>query len=136
MRRVRRSLTWALVAAVAVCGFAGLEAWPLTGWRLFSERRQPVVTRYEARAADGAGAEAPIPFERLPHGYSGSNPLLERMASQPAPRREGVCGAWAEATAALTGSPVAEVRVYRVAEDLRDGSRRAELAWTCGRAER
>lgn len=135
MRRVRRSLTLALVAAVAVCGLAGLEAWPLTGWRLFSERRGPVAVRYEARAADSAGSEAPIPFGSLPHGYSGSNPVLERMAAQAAPQREEVCMAWAGATAALTGVPVAEVRVYRVADDLRDRSRQASLAWTCGRSE-
>ena len=123
------------MAAVALSGLAGLEAWPLTGWRLFSERRGPVAVRFEARAVDAAGSEAAIPFGSLPNGYSGSNPLLERMAGQAPPQRQGVCRAWVEATTGLTGVPVAEVRVYRVADDLRDGSRQASLAWTCGRSE-
>lgn len=134
MRRVRRSLTWGVVAAVASCGLTGLEAWPLTGWRLFSERRHPVTSRYEVRAVDPAGFEAAIPFARLPHGYSGSNPLLEGMAGQSPSQREGVCAAWARATTAYTGTPVTEVRVYQVTEDLRQGSRRTEVAWTCGRS--
>jgi len=62
VRRVRRALTWALVAAVAACGLTGVEAWPLTGWRLFSQRRGPVAVRLEARVVEPGGAEAPIPF--------------------------------------------------------------------------
>ena len=131
MQRVRRSLTWGLVAAVAISGITGIEAWPLTGWRLFSSRRQPVSLGYEARAVDRAGREAPVPFDRLPSGYSGWDPLLERMAGQDGTERDRVCAAWAAATADLTGAPVAEVRVYRVADDRRDGSRRSWLAWAC-----
>ncbi len=131
----RGTLTWALVAAVAGSGLAGLEAWPLTGWRLFSERRQAVVMRLEARAVAPDGAEAPVPFGRLPHAYSGSVPVLAQMAGQRPAEREPVCRAWADATARLTGNPVAAVRVYRVADDLRDGSTSASLAWTCGQTD-
>jgi len=128
---VRRRLTWALVAAVAVGGLTGIEAWPLTGWRLFSERRQPVVKRFEARVVAPDGAERPVPFPRLPHSYSGSSPVLARMARERPDQREPACRAWAEATTRITGTPVAEVRVYEVVEDLRDGSGQASLAWTC-----
>jgi len=133
---MRRRLTWGLVGAVAVCGLAGVEAWPLTGWRLFSELRGPVATRYEARALAADGSEAVVPFARLPHSYSGSGPLLEEMAGQRPEQREPACGAWASATARLTGAPVLEVRVYQVADDLRDESTRAALAWTCARRAR
>ena len=133
MRQVRRLLTWTLVAAVGVCGLTGLEAWPLTGWRLFSSRRQPVVLRYEARVVTATG-EAPVPFGALPHGYSGSGPVLEWMAGQAVAAREPACAAWAAATTRALGTPVAEVRVYAVEDDLRDGSRRDTLAWTCGLA--
>ena len=133
MRRVRRLLTWTLVVAVALCGLTGLEAWPLTGWRLFSSRRHPVVLRYEARVLTAAG-EARVPFGSLPHGYSGSGPVLERMAGQAAPEREPACAAWAAATTQALGAPVTEVRVYAVEDDLRHRSRHETLAWTCGRA--
>ncbi len=133
---VRRRLSWALVAAVAACGFVGVEAWPLTGWRLFSERRGPVTIRLEARTVTADGSEALVPFGRLPHSYSGSVPVLAEMAGQRPEQREPACGAWAVATAELTRILVVEVRVYEVADDLRDGSSRAALAWTCARGAR
>lgn len=133
MRLVRRLLTWTLVAAVGMFGFTGVEAWPLTGWRLFSARRQPVVLRYEARVVTVAG-EAPVPFGALPHGYSGSGPILARMAGQDPLAREPVCAAWAAAAARALRAAVTEVRVYAVEDDLRNGSRHATLAWTCARA--
>jgi hypothetical protein len=133
---VRRGLTWGLVGLVAVAGLAGVEAWPLTGWRLFSDRRHPVTTRFEARVVGPDGSEAPLPFADLPHAFSGSVPVLEQMSGQAPPEREPACGAWADATARVTGAWVAEVRVYSVADDLRDGSSRAALAWTCGRRPR
>jgi hypothetical protein len=129
----RKGLTWGLVAVVTGCGLAGVEAWPLTGWRLFSERRGPMVTRLEARAVLLDGSEAPVPFGRLPHAYSGSVPVLRHMAAQRPEQREPACEAWAVATAMLTSTPVAEVRVYELADDLRDGSHEATLAWTCAR---
>jgi hypothetical protein len=124
------------VAAVAVSGAAGVEAWPLTGWRLFSQRRGPVSTRLEARAVAADGAEVPVPFGRLPHALSGSVPVLRQMAHERPEEREPACGAWAAATARLTTVPVVEVRVYAVADDLRDGRSRATLAWTCARGAR
>lgn len=121
------------MAAVAVCGLLGVEAWPLTGWRLFSQLRGPVVTRFEARTVAADGTERPIPFDRLPHAYSGSGPALVRMAGQSPEQREVVCRSWAVVTARVTEVPVTEVRVYQLVDDLRDGSDRAALAWTCGR---
>ena len=129
----RRSLTWALVVAVAACGAAGVEAWPLTGWRLFSELRGPVAARYEARVVAPDGSEAPVPFADLPHSYSGSGPVLEEMERQSPEQREPACGAWAAATARLTGEPVVEVRVYRVEDDLRRRTSRATPVWACAR---
>ena len=120
------------MAIVAASGLLGLEAWPLTGWRLFSDRRHPVSSRFEARVVAPDGAESPIPFGALPHAFSGSVPVLQQMAGQVPSEREPACVAWAEATARVTGAAVAEVRVYEVADDLRDGTHRAVLAWTCG----
>jgi len=132
VRGLSRWLTWVVVGAVAVAGLTGLEAWPLTGWRLFSRRRQPIVMRYEARVVATDGTEAPVPFGALPHAYSGSAPVLARMAGQRPEQREPACAAWAGATAQVTGRPVVEVRVYRVVEDFRTTTTREARAWTCG----
>jgi len=120
------------VAVVAGSGLAGLEAWPLTGWRLFSQRRGAVATRYEARVVGVDGTEKPIPFGALAHGFSGSVQVLERMARQRPEQREPTCRAWADETVRVTGLPVIDVRVYGVVDDLRDGTSRATLAWACG----
>jgi hypothetical protein len=133
---MRQWLCWALVSAVAASGLLGLEAWPLTGWRLFSTPRGPVTAHFEARVVSADGVEAPVPFNRLPHGFSGSEPDLERMARQRPDRREPACRAWADATARLGGTTVSEVRVYEVHDDLRDGSTQAALAWTCAQRAR
>jgi hypothetical protein len=132
MPPARTVLTWLLVGAVGVSGLAGVEAWPLTGWRLFSQRRHPVVVRFEARALAADGSEAPVPFAALPPAYSGSVQVLAEMADQRPEQRDPACRAWAEATARHTGRPVTEVRVYEVTDDLRDRSRRERAAWTCG----
>jgi len=125
-------LTWTLVAVVAGSGLVGVEAWPLTGWRLFSQRRGPVITRLEARVVADDGHETRVPFDALPRAYSGFGAVLDQMAAAGPDEREPVCRAWADATARATGVPVVEVRVYGVTDDLRDGSSRTALAWTCG----
>ena len=136
MPTARKGLTWALVVAVATSGLAGLEAWPLTGWRLFSSRRQAVVVRFEARALAADGSEAPVPFAALPRRYSGWVHVLSEMAGQRPEQREPACRAWAEATAGVTGRSVAEVRVYEVTHDLDRAATGVALAWTCGRGQR
>jgi hypothetical protein len=127
------------LAAFVVCGTFGLEAWPLTGWRLFADARQPVQVAWQAVTVDPAGRETPVPFGDLPAGYHGNVQVLKGFAGLPAGEQAAVCRAWADAVRDR-GGQVEAVRGYRTVTDLSRwvGERGApparELRWTCTEA--
>jgi hypothetical protein len=126
----------AYLAAFVVCGLAGFEAWPLTGWRLFADARQARQPGFQAVTVDRAGRETPIPFRDLPAGYQGDVQVLKGFADLPADRQAAVCRAWAEAVRDR-GGEVAAVRIYQTVTDVsaRVGDRGAPpertLRFTC-----
>ncbi|HEX7147705.1 MAG TPA: hypothetical protein VF512_09355, partial [Actinomycetota bacterium] len=46
--RWARWFVGAYLAVFVVCGVVGLEAWPLTGWRLFADARQARQPGFQA----------------------------------------------------------------------------------------
>jgi hypothetical protein len=124
------------LALFLVCGAAGLEAWPLTGWRLFADARPARQPGFQAVTVDGQGHETPIPFRDLPAGYRGDVQILKGFAALPPARQAAVCQAWAEAVRGR-GGEVAEVRIYQTVTDVsrRAGDRGAPperaLRFTC-----
>jgi hypothetical protein len=117
------------LASFVLAGVLGIEAWPLTGWRLFADVRRPEQTAVRAYVVDPNGAERLLPFARLPQPYSGSTQVLNGLLRLPPNEREAVCAAWA-AGARDIGLRVAGIRVYRLAWDvsLREGRRSAPPA--------
>ena len=66
--RWARWFVGAYLALFLVCGLVGLEAWPLTGWRLFADARQARQPGFQAVTVDRAGRETTVPFADLPAG--------------------------------------------------------------------
>jgi hypothetical protein len=115
--RWARWFVGAYLAVFVVCGVAGLEAWPLTGWRLFADARQARQPGFQAVTVDRAGRETPIPFADLPAGYRGDVQVLKGFADLPTERQAAVCQAWATAVRSR-GGEVAEVRIYQILTDV------------------
>ncbi len=134
--RWARRFVWAYLAVFVIAGLFGLEAWPLTGWRLFADARTARQLSWEAVTVDGAGRERPIPFASLPVRYQGNVQVLKGYPDLPPAEQAAVCDAWADAVRAR-GGDVREVRIYRLETDVsrRAGKRaappRRTLRYTC-----
>lgn len=115
----------ALLAAFLVCGLAGIEAWPLTGWRLFSAVREERQESWRAVVVEG-GRERPIPFHSFGPAYTGSVHVLGSFPTLPARERIAVCRAWLHALERY-GQPAGEIRIYRISwlVSRREGDRAA-----------
>ena len=133
-----RAFVWLFLTAFALCGFAKIEAWPLTGWRLFSELRHERTISWRAMAVGASGAETRFPFGELPAGYHWGANILSSFASSPASEQTAACDAWIDA-ARRRGLDVAAIRIYRLERLVSDRVGRrgapeeaATLMFTCG----
>jgi hypothetical protein len=136
--RWARWFVWSFLTALLVCGVLGIEAWPLTGFRLFSHLRHSSQTEWQAFAVKSHGEEVRLPLSRFPGGYNGFPLVMKTFASRSPGEREAMCDAWMVAASSLRG-PTAAIRIYIVDRRLepREGHRAAtvpgrSLAYTCG----
>jgi hypothetical protein len=112
-----RIFVGAFLAAFVLCGFLGIEAWPLTGWRLFSHLRTSTLTTWQAETVDPAGHAMTLQFGQLPRTYRNFTLIMKDFATQPAAEQTAACADWAQAARAQ-GRAVASVRIYRLNWDL------------------
>jgi hypothetical protein len=131
-----RRFVWTFLVLFVIAGVFGIEAWPLTGWRLFADAREARQASWQAATVDAGGREQPVPWGELPVRYRGNVQVLKGFAGLRPAEQVAVCAAWADGVRAL-GRDVSQVRVYRVETDVsrRAGDRAApgtrELRFTC-----
>jgi hypothetical protein len=120
-----RVAVWGFLALVVAVGVAGVEAWPLTAFRLFSFARDDTRTSWEARTVDSEGRETVLDQQELPLGYRLAAWPMSRFPRSDRATRDDVCRGLARG-ARDAGREVAEVRIYRIRERIT----RADGEWT------
>jgi hypothetical protein len=133
-----RWFVWAFLTVFVVTGLAEIEAFPFTGWRLFSGLRHERTTSLAAFGVDGAGLERPFAFRELPPAYHWGSNVLRGFTRRSPAEQARICDSWVSA-ARDAGRDVALVRVYQVVRVVsdRDGdrgvpARTRTLMLTCG----
>lgn len=128
----------AFTTAIAVCGALSIEAWPLTGWRLFSHERRQIATGWMATSADAHGMQTPIAFGRLPAADRHFLSVMRTYRFLSADEREATCQAWARLVRRRGASTAGGLRLYATTRDMRLHVGRREpvaavatLRWTC-----
>lgn len=107
-----RAFVAAFLLAFVVCGLVGLEVWPLTGWRLFSQLRTDHQVAWRATAV-ADGRETQIHFDQLPRAYRNFPLVMRTLPTRPRQEQAAVCVAWLDAARAEHPATT-EVRIYRV----------------------
>ncbi len=129
-----RCVAYGLIGLVALAGVASIEAWPLSGFKLFSATRGPTRVSWELQAVvDGEEQFVSVGDAGAELGYS--TLVLADFDEMSARERDDICDAWV-APLRTSGTPVDALRVYRITSDIRpDGAEPVvKLMWTCGRA--
>lgn len=97
--RSARIFVAVLFVLLLVPGVVGFDAWPLTGWRLFSLSRDADQTRWVLEAVDTAGDRRVVSLEELPLGYRHAEWPMAELPGASRERRDAVCVALADAAA-------------------------------------
>jgi hypothetical protein len=118
LETVPRTVRWfvrVFLVAFVVCAVAGVEAWPFTGFRLFSRPRHETETTWAAyTVADGR--QTRLWFGVLPRPYQGFELIMSEFRHLAPPGRRALCEAWlAEARRVRRG--VGAIRIYRLRVD-------------------
>ena len=108
-----RIVTFGFVALILAVSFAGLELWPLSGFRLFSIVRTPEQVSWQLRAVDATGAETTMDPTRLPPYDSGSLQVTQQLSTMPVPQQQAIMAAWMHGLG-MDPDRYSSVRVYRV----------------------
>jgi hypothetical protein len=91
--RPARWLVGGLLALLLVPGLIGFDAWPLTGWRLFSLARDETQTRWVIEAVDDDGSARIVDLEELPLRYRHAEWPMADLPGASTERRQAVCEA-------------------------------------------
>jgi len=112
--RAQRAWVVVLLVLLAVPGVVGFDAWPLTGWRLFSLARDSTQSEW-ALDAETPGGVRRVDLEELPLAFRNAAwPLDEARHASPA-RRSAICRALLDGVrdAMPDATGLAVVRLHR-----------------------
>jgi len=133
-----RLFVTALLVTVGVCGTLSIEAWPMTGWRLFSTERQRIDRGWRAVSVDAQGRETPVDFARFGSTYRFFNRTMTGFATLSRARQQTTCRTWRRIVRQRGGRVEGGLRLYATTRDMgrHIGRRapvvaRATLMWTC-----
>jgi hypothetical protein len=96
-----------------LCGVAGIEAWPLTGFRLFSHLRHEQAVGWLRTAVGPDGEEQPVDLTGLPQGYGSFVLVVTSFASRPKDEQDAMCRAWVSGLERVDPA-VRAMRIYRL----------------------
>jgi len=124
------------LAVFVACGLFQLEAWPFSGWALFSHLRTDERPAWLVTGVAADGHERPIPFSTFPAAYRGHQHVINGFDDLSPDEREGACAAWAAEWARTASEAdlggVDEIRVYAVTDSIRHpGSGQRHLRYVC-----
>lgn len=132
----KRAFLYLFLLTFIYFGVAGKEAWPMTGWRLFSSARTDHQASWEVEYVDTEGRSDRVPFERMSWAYRGFPQILRGFPNLSQEERLGVCSAWMTALEDMSIRPT-RLEIHRTTWRLsdRDGLRARSadkvLAFTC-----
>jgi hypothetical protein len=120
--RSARWLVGALFVLLLVPGLIGFDAWPLTGWRLFSLARDDTQTLWVLQAVDEDGSSRLVDVEELPLRHRHAEWPMADLPGASTERRQAVCEALLGAIVDVEPATV-ELRIARDEAQLqeRDG---------------
>lgn len=109
---VQRALVVVTLVVLLGAGLRGIEAWPLTAWRLFSLSRDDDQTRWTVEVVAVDGSRRTVSLEELPLRYRHAEWPMADLPDATDERRDEVCAALAAAVADVEPAAV-EVRIVR-----------------------
>jgi hypothetical protein len=89
---VTKAWVYGLLGLLCIPGVIGFDAWPLTGWRLFSLSRDGSQTEWALDAVTPDG-DVPVELEQLPLAFRNAEWILADLPKASDRRREEVCTA-------------------------------------------
>ena len=132
-----RAFVVVVLIAFLACGIFVVEAWPLTGWKLFSHLRHAQRGGWQVFTVDPAGRETRVNFATFPRSDRHLTLIMRDYPRRSPAAQEAVCRAWAGRVRSH-GRAVSGVRIYRTVVDLHGhrGQRRPppprrRLAYLC-----
>ncbi|MSO79784.1 MAG: hypothetical protein EXQ79_09300 [Acidimicrobiia bacterium] len=138
-RRVKAIVLIALTLLL-VAGVSTIEAWPFTGWRLYSNTKGPTAGTFVAYRVGPDHDEQLVDYHNLPYAFQRTPYILNKFPRSSAREREAACDGIAQGEREA-GRPVIAIRVYwELRRVVPIGGERhtklleRELRYTCSRA--